>query len=229
MVCYDSTQCDGSPNCSGEKVLVLSHSCTPYQHNMKHSLPSCIQTIQHGETVVCEGSEEVIFTLWLGEVRKGHTVSLLAQGRIMMLLLTSSCPTSSWKPQPHLQACCPTTSPAHCTCFFCQLRPLLLVLFPVNIKNRFSVFSSSWFLNVVFLTTPVTSQKHQDISSSQRFFYGTIAVTSKHSWSMFLKKIRILLWTLFMVLFQWMCLHTVFSFAAESWCGCLQNPFKLLW
>lgn len=55
-------------------------------------------------------------------------------------------------------------------------------------KNRFSVFFSSWFFYVVFLTTLVTSQKHQDISSSQRFFPVTIAVISKHSWSTFLKK-----------------------------------------
>lgn len=81
----------------------------------------------------------------------------------------------------------------------------------------------------VFLTTSVTSEKHQGISSSQRFFPVTIDLTSKHSWILFLKKIRILLRILFLVLFQWMCLHTVSSFAADSWCGCLQSPFKLLW
>lgn len=102
---------------------------------------------------------------------------------------------------------------------------------PISSKHRKQIlffFPLGFWMNV-FLTTSVTSEKHQGISSSQRFFPVTIALTSKHSWILFLKKIRILLRILFLVLFQWMCLHTVSSFAADSWCGCLQSPFKLLW
>lgn len=165
----DTAQGDGAPNPAGQRswLWVIPALPTTTTHSMpSHLAPTHPRMRQWQAGKDCkrpyhlfgwERSEEVISSLWLGGIARGHLVCLPRQdaddvsGRCLSNQFLHHIPRH-FVPQ-HLQSSAGV--------------PLLLPLSSANVETRLSIFFSSWCLNEDLCSLPL----HKNLNNLKTFHF----------------------------------------------------------